>query len=143
MSTGKYTSLEEARKKGELDRFIKEHPIAERYTSGFACTECVRISLRCEKSRKRHKEWVANNPDYKAKKNAWTRNRQAMKLNATPSWANKEKMEELYVVGKYWGLEVDHIVPLNGDAVCGLHVENNLQLLTKTYNIQKSNKFDG
>lgn len=26
MSTGKYISLEEARKKGLLDRFIKEHP---------------------------------------------------------------------------------------------------------------------
>ena len=26
MSTGKYLSLEEARKKGLIDRFIKEHP---------------------------------------------------------------------------------------------------------------------
>ena len=26
MSTGKYLSLEEARKTGQLDRFIKEHP---------------------------------------------------------------------------------------------------------------------
>lgn len=26
MATGKYLSLEEARKQGKLDRFIKEHP---------------------------------------------------------------------------------------------------------------------
>lgn len=39
--------------------------------------------------------------------------------------------------------ELDHIIPLNHDLVCGLHVPWNLQWLTKTDNRKKSNSFDG
>jgi len=39
------------------------------------------------------------------------------------------------------GFEVDHIIPLNGKAVSGLHVPGNLQVITVRANRQKSNKF--
>lgn len=58
----------------------------------------------------------------------------------TPSWANKEKILEIYK-NRPEGMHVDHIIPLNGKYVSGLHVENNLQYLPAAENLAKHNKF--
>lgn len=65
--------------------------------------------------------------------------RKARKIQATPAWADLEKIKEIYI-NRPDNMHVDHIYPLNSDWVCGLHVENNLQYLTKEENLVKSNK---
>ena len=70
---------------------------------------------------------------------AITAKRRALKLKATPKFANLEKIKEIYKNCPQ-GYTVDHIVPLQGKVVCGLHVEWNLQYLTPSENSSKSNK---
>ena len=71
--------------------------------------------------------------------NAISSKRRANKIMATPSWANLEKIKEIYKNCPE-GYHVDHIYPLKSEYVCGLHVENNLQYLTAKENMEKSNK---
>ena len=71
--------------------------------------------------------------------------RRARKLQATPKWADKEKINEMYrrraEVSQATGVvhHVDHIIPLRGRTVCGLHVEQNLQILPAEENLAKGN----
>jgi hypothetical protein len=71
--------------------------------------------------------------------NALSAKRRAVKLKATPTFANLEKIKDIYKNCPK-GFHVDHIVPLQGKNVCGLHVEWNLQYLTPYDNKSKSNK---
>ena len=92
------------------------------------------------------KKWRAENKDKNAAKA--TRYR-ASKLNATPTWLTKEQHKQIESV--YWLAQlqseltdtkyhVDHIVPLKGKTVCGLHVPWNLQVLEALDNISKGNR---
>jgi 5-methylcytosine-specific restriction endonuclease McrA len=38
--------------------------------------------------------------------------------------------------------EVDHIIPLNHELVCGLNIPENLQIITQEENRKKSNKWN-
>jgi hypothetical protein len=64
---------------------------------------------------------------------------------ACPTWANLKQIQEIYAkaakLTKETGLRhhVDHIIPLRGKNVCGLHVPCNLQVLTAVENLRKSN----
>ena len=72
--------------------------------------------------------------------------RHAAKLKATPFWADLNAIKAIYEEARRLSIEtgvehnVDHIVPLRGKKVCGLHVPANLQILTAEANKRKSNK---
>lgn len=71
---------------------------------------------------------------------------------AMPKWANKKRIQDFYdsvaILNKACGCDtpgktafhVDHIVPLRGENVSGLHVDYNMQILPAAVNIFKSNK---
>jgi len=81
--------------------------------------------------------WAKNHPERVKATNA---NRRAIKLQATPSWSEKELISRLYVEANKYGWHVDHVVPLRGKTVCGLHVHANLQVLESTENVSKGNR---
>lgn len=116
-----------------------------------------------EKYREYSREWYDNNKEraYKTAR-TWVENNRgavrAMKKRCKvkrsyrmPSWLTEE--DQRNIQGFYdmavrltecTGIEhhVDHIHPLNGKTVSGLHVPWNLQVLPATQNLKKSNKFN-
>lgn len=85
-----------------------------------------------------YKEYYINNKDDIINKVA---DRRALLISRIPIWANKEKIKQIYDSCPK-NYHVDHIVPLQGNLVSGLHVENNLQYLPKEENLRKSNKWE-
>lgn len=83
--------------------------------------------------------------DHKERYIAASAKRHSVKLQATPLWFEKEAVDTLYEkraqLSVDWGimLHVDHVVPLQGKNVCGLHCHANLQLLEARMNIVKGN----
>jgi hypothetical protein len=75
-----------------------------------------------------------------------TARRKAAKLTATPQWVDHAAIAGFYAVAQRMTVdtgirhEVDHIVPLQGLAVSGLHVPWNLQVITQSANARKRNK---
>jgi hypothetical protein len=92
-----------------------------------------------------NQKWVKENPAATKAKDA---RRRAVKLNATPLYADRVEIDYVYhaaqvikdTYGTTW--EVDHVIPLAGENVCGFHVANNLQILPVSENRRKSNKFE-
>jgi hypothetical protein len=94
----------------------------------------------------RMQEYGKNNPSKIAAHKARYR---AAKFQATPSWLTVDdhrQIEEFYRISQQMQLStceeyhVDHIVPLQGENVCGLHVPWNLQVIPAKENLSKSNK---
>ena len=111
-------------------------------------TVIARANARPAEEKKQYKKkYKEQNPDLYKTLNSLRRRRHK---NATPPWiTKKQKIEirQLYQIAitmtqttgeKY---VVDHIVPLHGGTVCGLHVPWNLRVITQEENLTKSNKF--
>ena len=73
-------------------------------------------------------------------KNALNAKRRAATLQRTPAWADLKAIKQFYLNCPK-GYHVDHIVPLQGVNISGLHVLNNLQYLTKSENSSKGNRY--
>lgn len=69
------------------------------------------------------------------------RMRELAEIKQRPAWADMKKIREIYE-NRPNGYHVDHIVPLRGKTVCGLHVEHNLQYLPAIENMRKHNTFN-
>lgn len=91
-----------------------------------------------DKKREQWKNWYQNNKLKQRVKNQFEK---AEKLKRMPAWADKEAIAEFYRNCPP-GYHVDHIIPLRGKTVSGLHVIENLQYLPAKENLRKSNKFD-
>lgn len=108
------------------------------------------------------KEWYSANKEYgkyirrkyskenRNIKNTLEAKRRSNKLIRTPKWASLEKIKSYYnvcaffnEVNGYTKYHVDHIIPLQGKLVSGLHVENNLQVILAEDNIKKGNRYNG
>lgn len=98
-----------------------------------------------ERKQKTNRAWCKNN---KNKTREYRQNSRTAKLNARPVWLTKKqrsKIKQFYTkASKMEGdYHVDHIIPLQGKNVCGLHVPWNLQVIPAKKNISKGNKFSG
>lgn len=101
------------------------------------CTEYK--SENKEKAKITYELWYKNNQYIRAAASA---KRRASKLQATPKWLSKEQLlaiTNMYAIAYKESKHVDHIVPLQGKYVCGLHVPWNLQIISKSDNLSKSN----
>ena len=116
-----------------------------------------------EKDRKNSAEYRAKNPQKVAeskakyakqnrfKINANIAKRSAAKLQRTPSWLNKDDLwmiEQAYELSalrtKMFGFawHVDHVIPLQGKLVSGLHTPYNLQVIPAIENLRKNNRME-
>jgi hypothetical protein len=126
-----------ARHRENCLRWQKAHP-------SVGTAKALRYRLRYpERSLESGRKWRQNNKD---RVNARKAARIAAKLRATPAWANHAKIREAYRQAKELtqrtGIahHVDHIVPLRSKIVCGLHWEENLQVLPWKDNQLKGNR---
>lgn len=132
-----------------------------KWYSGPKCRRCYSKELRRknpEQHNNNRKKWMKEHPGRRSQYEAKYRKdhrehylisqkykealHRATKLQATPKWLNKEQKDQIKSIYANCpsGWHVDHIIPLKGKEVKGLHVPWNLQYLPATDNINKSNK---
>jgi len=100
-----------------------------------------------DKLKDRKRSYRLNNPSKISSLNA---KRRAAKLRRVPLWTSQSDIkyiEALYSsaqrITKCIGIQfhVDHIIPLQGQLVSGLHTPSNLQIISSNLNLSKHNKF--
>jgi len=133
------------RNKEAKARYALKYP--EKYKEATAKRNREQYEKNTERILQQNKEWRLANKEYVRYKNALRRQRFKM---STPLWeeeltllvtqeAHRLRKIRENLFGFKW--HVDHIVPLGGKIVSGLHVWNNLQVIPAKLNLQKHNTF--
>lgn len=100
------------------------------------CVQCsTETTVRAQQTR------YETDPEYKKFKQELIAARKRLRGSRVPPWADLRAIEDVYREARRQGLTVDHIVPLRGKLVSGLHVQNNLQLMPSIANSKKGNSF--
>jgi|ERR1700676_518901 len=126
-------------------KYAKDHP------KRMAIAKNKYAKINPEKIKIANIKWVKSNPKKVAAKQArWSRanpekrsayeaKRRAAKNRRVPKWADLEAIR-LFYINCPTGYEVDHIFPLQGKTVSGLHTLDNLQYLTPSKNRHWGNR---
>ena len=120
----------------------------------YVCLECRREQRLLwnqknkEKKNLKQKEWAALNKDkvkaiqikFYQKNPKYGKAYKLPPSRRCPAWADKEAIRKFYLNCPE-GFHVDHVIPLRGKLVSGLHIISNLQYLPALENIKKGNKY--
>jgi hypothetical protein len=140
---GLSTECKECKRKKDLEYAAKNREKAKQKSAEWYAENKEYAN---ERMRTYGKQWRTKNKDKNCSKSNKYR---ASKLKATPKWVDEEHqwlIDEVYHLSKirseHTGIlwHVDHIVPLQGKNVCGLHVIENLQVIPSKENLSKGNK---
>lgn len=103
------------------------------------------LELALESKIEREEAWLATRR--RIEKNPHSR--RVRMLYAQVRWGNRKEIRHIYKQCKemnaeagYRAYHVDHIIPIAGKLVCGLHVVENLRIITAVVNLKKNNYFD-
>ena len=124
---------------------------AARLVSNWSCEECYKIA-KSEYRKNNYARILQKGREYERnnihKRVARNRIRKARLRAAMPPWVNKNAIEAVYLEARELTVRtglayhVDHIIPLKGQNVCGLHLPWNLQVITASENLSKGNKLE-
>lgn len=127
-------------------RYIKDFSKAKNRSDGLQgkCKFCEtnwKVHYR-EQNKERLNEYTKNwSKNNREKRNNTQAKRRAAKIQRTPTWADQEAIKFFYECCPE-GYHVDHIIPLQGKNISGLHIETNLQWLPAEENLRKGNTWE-
>ena len=129
-----------------LHLFKKTKQNATGYGSWCKACHCRDTVARTKKDRtkaNRNSKKYRNSIHGRAYRRHWKKKRKITIKEQTPAWADPKKIKEIYeeCVRRGPDMTVDHIVPIHSDLVCGLHCEDNLQIIDELTNSTKGNRW--